>query len=435
MRLFLSAIFVGYCLFLPFFANAEFVRLSLPDAIKRGLSENRDISIAKERLIELEGLKAEALSSGLPQVSVNSGYSRAWKKQKVEIQGQIVTFGSFNTVTAGVGVSQLLWDGGRVLSAVRAARTEKAKGIENIRDAEQQVAYQIKETYYEILYTEKVIEVLKEQLKQLKGHLDAIKKRFKEGLESDFSLMRQNVEVSNIEPEIINAEKTRELLVNAMKIFLVIPQGDEFVPEGEFEYRSRVLPDIESLVEKAINRRPDLAAERLRARTLEQFVGMEKSGFWPNLNFTTNYESTLQADDFDFTQRKNSEAFSSAVNLTWTIFDGLKTSAKVKQARAKFYQQNLVATTKEDSVVKEVKDTHLAVLKSRESLATQQKTLELARKSSKIAGERFSAGLMSQLELNDTIEAQTKAEEFYLRAAFDCLISEAALETAVGGEL
>ena len=42
---------------------------------------------------------------------------------------------------------------------------------------------------------------------------------------------------------------------------------------------------------------------------------------------------------------------------------------------------------------------------------------------------------MSQLELNDTIDAQAKAEEQYLRATFDCLVAEAALEAAVGGDL
>ena len=52
-----------------------------------------------------------------------------------------------------------------------------------------------------------------------------------------------------------------------------------------------------------------------------------------------------------------------------------------------------------------------------------------------IAGERFEAGLMSQIELNDTITQQGKAEQLYLQATLDCLTAEAALERAVGGEL
>ena len=89
----------------------------------------------------------------------------------------------------------------------------------------------------------------------------------------------------------------------------------------------------------------------------------------------------------------------------------------------------------EDSVVREVADAHVSLERARQALATQDSSYATARRATAIAGERFEAGLMSQIELNDTITQQGKAEQLYLQATLDCLTAEAALERAVGGEL
>ena len=49
-----------------------------------------------------------------------------------------------------------------------------------------------------------------------------------------------------------------------------------------------------------------------------------------------------------------------------------------------------------------------------------------------IAGEQFAEGLVSQLELNDTILSQNKAERLYLKAVYDCIVADAGLKLAIG---
>ncbi|MFA4875085.1 MAG: TolC family protein [bacterium] len=420
---------------LPATAVAETWRLTLEQAVERGLQENRDISVVRERLAELEGMKGEARSEGLPHLNSTVEYQRMWRKPKMNINGQFFTVGTKNNYTASAGVDQLLWDGGRVIKAVKAARTELARGIENIRDAEAVVRFQVKETYYEILYMDKVIDVFDRELKQLRVHLGSIQTRFNQGIDSDYTLMRQQVQVSNIEPQIIDAKRNRELLKNGLKILLAIPPADEMSIAGEFDYHTKPMPDIAELAETAKSRRPDLLAERLRQKSLEQNVGIEKAGYWPKLNLNVFWAWQGQSDTPFPSSNEITDTLNSAFTLTWPIFDGLKTHSRVQQAKAKLMQQQYMTSELEDSVIRDVKDALETLVRARESLASQEKSLSLAKKSTAIAGERFEAGLMSQIELNDTINAQATAEQNYLRAAFDCMTAEAALEKATGGEL
>ena len=421
--------------FFPQGAHAEEWKLTLEQSVGRALEENRDIATARERLNEVIGMKGEARSMGLPQLTATGSYSRTWRRPEMIINGQKVEIGSNNYFQASAAVSQLLWDGGRVVKAVKAARTEELRGIETIRDAEEMVRFQVKQTYYQSLYMEKVIEVLERQLGTLKGHLGAIQTRYEKGIDSDYALMRQQVEVANIEPELIEAKRVNELLLNSLKVLLAIPPEDKFVPSDQFAYSARHTPEPEELAARAKSDRPDLAAEKLREQSLVQNVGVEKAGYWPTLSFNTSWQWQAYSGDWSITSNERTDSFQTGVGLSWAIFDGLKTASRVRQAKAKLLQQHYQTAQMQDVVAKEVLDARETLMRARQTLATQKTSYATARRATAIAGERFEAGLMSQIELNDTITQQARAEQLYLQATLDCLTAEAALEKAVGGQL
>lgn len=420
--------------FVPCVLCAEQWKLTVDAATERAISENRDVAIARERLAEFEGLKGEAISSAIPHVTANASYTRMWRKQEIAIQGQTFSLGTANTYNAGATLTQVLWDG-KVLKAVQAAREELISGMEHTRDVETQIKFIVRQTFYEILYSEKVVSVLEEQLKQLRAHLSSIRARYNKGLDSDYALMRQEVEVSNIEPQLIDSKRRVELLNNMMKVLLAIPPEDIFVANGSLRYMSTGVPDSWDLIDRAKMNRADLAAGKHHEKALEQGVGMEKAGYLPTLNFSSTFLWQGMSEGWHLSANERTDSLQSMFSFSWPIFDGLKTHARVRQARAKLLQQKYSNSQLEDNIVKDVRDSIETLVRSKEALKSQEKSYTLARKATKIAGERFAAGLMSQLELNDTIHAQSKAEQLYLQAVYDCIVSEAALARAVGGEL
>lgn len=431
----LSLLLLFSSLCVPLCLNAEPRKISIDEAISTAISQNRDIELAKQRLAELKGLELEALSTGLPQITGDTKYQKTWKIPNVTINGAEFKMGADNTYMAGAYLNQLIWNGGKVFKAVRAARNEEARGIENIKATELQVIFKVKQTFYEILYADKVIDVLKKQIRQLRSHLNSIQTRYSKGLDSDYALMRQSVEVTNVEPDLIEAERGREILINGLKILLAIPMTEDIRPEGKIDHHTKMVYDQEALIQKAIMNRPDLAAERKHEDALREMIGVEKAAYYPTLNFNTTYYWQGQSMGWDFGPDQKSDNLSSTIDLSWPLFDGLKTHSRIKQARSRFIQQHVSNSKLADEVTKDVQDAYISLEKARKALSSQQRALSLANKATGIASERFEAGLMSQLELIDTINSQARAEQQYLRAAYSCIESEAALELAVGGNL
>ena len=86
------------------------------------------------------GSRAEARAEAFPQLTGTASYTRMWRKPSIVINGQPITFGTDHNTIAAASVDQLLWDGGRVFKAMRAARSEERRGQELIRATEQQIA-------------------------------------------------------------------------------------------------------------------------------------------------------------------------------------------------------------------------------------------------------------------------------------------------------
>ncbi len=419
----------------PVCADAQVRKVTLNEALERAQTANRDIAAAKERLAEVEGLIGEARAMGLPQLTGTASYERTWRKPKMFINNQVFNVGSDNTYLAGAEVNQLLWDGGKVLKAIKAAKTERQSAVWNIKDVEAQIRLAVKQTFYQIIYTEKVIEVLKMQLAQLKEHLRAIQTRFGKGLDSDYTLMRQQVEVTNVEPQLLEAQRVHELLLNGLKVLMAVDPQEPIEVSGSLAFEPKQLPDAKAMIEKARATRPDLNAQRLREKSLEHGVGAEKSGYWPQFTFNTTYQWQGLTDNWSLSGNETADNLYSMIQMSWPIFDGLKTKSRVEQAKAKLLQQRVTNSQLEDSIVREVEDAVISLDKAQAAYRTQLGSFNLAKKATAIASERFGAGLMSQLELNDTINSQAQAEQLYLQALYECLAAEAVLEKAIGGAM
>jgi outer membrane protein TolC len=121
--------------------------------------------------------------------------------------------------------------------------------------------------------------------------------------------------------------------------------------------------------------------------------------------------------------------------VSWPIFDGLKTHYRVREANSELK----IATTQDlqlkANVASDVINTRATYDEAVKRESSQKKALGLAQKAVDIATVRFREGLMSQLELNDTILQRDQSDKLYAQAVYDCLEAEANIVRVVGGSL
>lgn len=416
------------------FAEGE-VKLSLQEAVERSLRANYDLKSAEEHLRELEAMIGEARAGALPQLNGTAGYDRYVRKPQIFLQEQRFTIGFNNTYAASLALTQPLYVAGKVYKALKAAESETAAGKSTLANLQEEIKLQVKKTYYQILLIGRAIEITKKTLKQLTDQLVTIKARFGKGLESDYTLMRQEVQVSNVEPELAAHEQQRVVLENTLKVLLAIPVGSGVTLTEDFKFAPKNVPNRDELVTTAIKERQDLAAGAAHIESLKQMVGIEKGGYLPTIKAVANLDWVGQADQFVIHSNDHYYSLDAGVELSWPIFDGLKTHYRVNQAKAKLKIEQNKELKLKDNVEGDVLNAHSKYLESVVRETAQKKSLNLAQKAVDISSLRFSEGLTSQLELNDTILQRDQAEKLYAQAVYDCLDTEATLLRLVGGKL
>jgi len=421
----------GFCL-LPGGLYAGTVKLTIKDAVELAVKANYDVNMTEARLNELEHYIGEVRSGALPKLSGTAAFKRNIKKPEIFINEQKFKLGFNNEFDTAVSFSQTIYAAGKVLKAIKAAKSETMSLKASLNDLREEIKLQVKNTFNQILLAERTIEISKKTLSQMRDQLSAIKKRYNEGLESDYTLMRQEVLVSNTLPEISQAETSKVVLLNLLKVLLAIPEDTEIELVGRLVTSGEGLPLRNGLVEKAIANRQDLASKKAHIDALRYNVGIEKGGFLPSFSAVSDFSYTGQSDDYKFGRDERAYAFSAGLQLSWPIFDGLKTYHRVKAAKAELKIASLEEAKLRSEISSNVLNAYSRFEEAQTREKSQKQSLELAQKAVNIAVTRFGSGLMSQLELNDTILSRDTADKLYAQAVYDCLSAEAELARVVG---
>ena len=132
-------------------------------------------------------------------------------------------------------------------------------------------------------------------------------------------------------------------------------------------------------------------------------------------------------------KKNNWESYYS-VNLVLTlpIFSGFSNSAKIAQTKSlikeiEFSQKGLI-----DMVKFEVNQAFLNLKQAKESLLSQEKNVDEAQESVRIAELNFSEGLATTLDVSSAQVALSQAKTNYSQALYDYVVSLAQLEKAMG---
>jgi len=415
--------------------SGEPLKLTLDQAIDIAMKANYDVKIAKERLAKLDATIGEARSAALPQLNGNAGYQRNFRFPQMVIAGQQFKIGFNNQYSASASFNQALYSAGKVMNALRAAKEETMSTEAILKDTREEITLQVKRTFYQILLTDKLIDIKEKTLKQLTDQLNAIQKRYDTGIDSDYTLMRQEVQTSNVQPELSAAKQQKVVFVNMLKDLLALPFNQDIELEGTLAFTKGELDGDDDLVMKALSKRQDVEAKTHHTRALKNVVGVEFGGYLPSVNLFSGINWQGQTDHWMLKSSDHFYAVDAGIGISVPIFDGLKTHYRISEAKSELKIASEEELKLKSNVASEVKNVRALFEEAVTREASQKKALDLAQKAVDIASLRFSQGLTSQLELNDTILQRDTADQLYAQALYDCLDAEATLLRVVGGEL
>jgi outer membrane protein TolC len=402
--------------------------LSLEEALSIALERQPQI---RARLGDYEAAKArvaQALSPLLPQLT---GSWTATRSQSVSLSTSATTgattpvvlsrdFG--DTSLAKLSLSQKLFDFGKNWAATDAAKANAGSSLEDLELQRDLIVLAVKESYYNILFSQRLMKVNRQALERAELNLRSAKGFFEVGTRPKSDVTRAEVDVANARLKIIQAKNAVRLARAALNTAMGIPVDSPTEVKDTLAYEPFPV-DQSLLVKEALSGRPEYRQIKVRVEAAEAGVRQAFRNFFPDLTGDA-FVGTTRAD--------MNEIWELGITLKWEIFDGGSKVAKYQEAKAGLEAAKARVHALELEIWKEVEQAHSDLIETEERIQAAQASVASAQENFKLAQGRFDAGVGTILELTDAQLALTQAQSTEAQALADFRIARSRLERALG---
>ncbi len=404
-------------------------KLSLQDALKLSVANNKTLQAALEERGVARGRVVEAMGEALPTAEVRAGYTRLDEVAGFNIGGQSVSLGDPDNYSVDLTVTQPLYRGGAISSAIRAARVYAVFTDEQVRGVTQQMFFDVAMAYYEVLLAQQLVEVAKDSVEASRHSLKLVESRKALGTATKLDVLRTQVELSNFQA----VEIKQRNLVNRGKTALLklmgVSQDSDIELAGKLTY-SEINPVYEDAVRVAFENRPDIFTAELQIRMQREAFNVAFSRYFPSLDaFYT--QTWSKPDPHNSMLVKWGDAWKAGVTLDWTLFD-LKREGRLMQEASLLRRDRIELIDAEERALREIQAAILTIQDAKEFVDSQRLNQKRAEEGLRLATVGQDQGINTEVEVYDARAALTLAKANYYQAIYDHTVARLILQRAMG---
>jgi outer membrane protein TolC len=414
------------------------IRLSLADAISRGLENSHRIAEAKARE---EGAKAAAATASLadrPVFAATGGYTRT--NHVVEFfvpQPDGTRFPIYPDIpdnfTTRLAFQWPIFTAGRTDALERAAEAEARAASADIETTRADLRLEITRAYWAAVTSRETVRVLEESQARAEAQLKDARQRFDVGLIPPNEVSSLEAQRSRERAQLIEAANLRDAALIDLRRLIgaepeVVIELTENIEAGA-PILSGAAPD---LVKQAIDARPERKALALRLDGVEERQKATLSATKPTIAITGGVDYAKPNRKIFPVTGQWRETWDVGVSVNWNFFDFGKANSQAAEAAA------LATATREriaefDSVVSaDVRQRLLDLESSQAMVRAASDAVRAAADARRVITDRFAAGVATSTDVLVAQVALLENELSRTRALATVRLAEARLQRSLG---
>lgn len=327
-----------------------------------------------------------------------------------------------NLLSETLTVSQVLYDGGRSQFGTRAAEIGTELATEGARQSRQQVAYQAATAYLGVLRAESLLQATLLTERQAHEHLKDTLLREKTGAGAHFDTLQAQTALANTQQRVIQARNAVRLSRLALGTATHQPLGGRPLDPAP------TLPIVtadDAAIMRGIDQRPEVQMAT-RQRELDR-IGTEIT--------SRDRQPVMAAQGILAANGTQLPAYILMGSVSWTLFDGGKTEALVRQGEKNVEADEANLKTMRDGLRLEVQRAIAEREEARDRILVAEQGLKTAQAGTDLARLRYTEGAGTGTEVLDATSALSQAQAAYIQATYDELTAELNLAKALGIDL
>ncbi|MDD3149766.1 MAG: TolC family protein [Candidatus Gastranaerophilales bacterium] len=388
-------------------------KLTLEECIELAIENNPNIQAARSTAKTYDGKIGQAKSDYMPQVNLSSGYDRS--KQQVN------TLDSYQN---SVSLNQLIYDFGKTSTFVKIQKLGQEASNTNIDDVVNNIVYEVKSSYYKVLYTLKTKEVYAQSVEQYEEQLKQANAFYEEGLKPKIDVITAEVNLSNAKFNYIKSENEVSNAYADLNYTIGLQETLSYQLADNLDFGNYDMA-LNDALKVAYEGRPDLKGEITKETIALESVKLAKKDYYPRLNASSGYG--LGGRDFPL-----DSSWSVGASITLPVFNGLLTHNKVKEAKANLEVAQSNLEILKLNIFKDVQKAHIAFTEARKRIPVAEKTVEQAKEGYEMASGRYEVGIGNSIEVKDAEVTYSNAKLTYYETLYDYNVAKSNLEKVIG---
>lgn len=404
--------------------------LTLPEGLRIVTEESRVLKITRqeESISEADTLLAKAKM--LPEINASVDQTFLAHQPTAIFGVQSVPTSNKDFYTYSLSVQQTLYDfKGNVskYEASKAVLETKRLDTKRVRNL---VAIQFALIYFDVLESEKLIQIAEKEVERLEGHLRDAQSLYAEGVITKNDLLQAEVRLSDARQRLVSARNNRAINVSRLNAALARPLNidlrvmDITAIPGDY-----AIPELEKKWEVALKNRLEMKIVDETLRSLDLGAVSVRSEYYPKFFVTGGY------DFMENRYQLHEGNWQLIVGMSLNIFKGGSTRAQLSKIENQKLQLLQQRAKLEDDIRLEVERYVLDLKDARERVAVTKEAVGQAEENLRINRIRYTEGVGTATDVLDAVALMTVAGTNYYKALYDLQRAEAAVLYAQGQDL
>lgn len=396
--------------------------ITLEDCLKYALGNNPRIQSAMQDVFASDARIRQTWSSYFPQFSWQSGYSRIRQLQLSDVFDENLIFNYW--VLGQISASQMLYDFGVTQNQVTIRKLDNLGYKIILTGTINDVVYQVKNAYYNLLYAIEAKKVAEETVKNYENFYEQAKAFYLVGNKPKVDVTIAEVNLSNSKLTLIQAENSVDIAMAQLNNVMGLPYSNKYIPAEILRYNA-----CDITIDKAISitkkSRPEFQLAEVKVEQAKQNVKLVKKSYFPQ--FTV--EGQFQIGGAHPT---SNYGYNFGGYLNFPTINGMLIKHEIREANALYSKQQSEAINTKNNIFYEVQNAYYKLVEKKKQIPVAYLGMKQARQNCELSTGRYKVGVGNPVEMRDAQNQYENAQLKYYQTLYEYNSSRANLEKSMG---
>ena len=437
-----SRLFVALLACMPaVISAADSVTLTLPEAVRLALAQNRALKIARLKIQEKEQKQAGARADYFPRLRNESTFLHTTSVENIEIprgafgavpnaglvpaQDILINQGNQTFETIGTGLTQPLTPLIRIRQENRIAASEVAVSRDDVKKAENQIALKVHEVYYGILIGGLQKHAAQQDNVFARTRLRESQEGVRDGNALNVDVLDSQAGLLQTEQSLLTIDFRLSDLNMELDDLLGIPLGTQLVL-SPVEVTNPADLSREETLRIAFATNPEIASAMQTVEQAKAALTVAKSAYIPDVSVFArqSYQNGVPFLVHNF------GTFGVAMN--YDVFDFGKRRAAIREREAQLAQAQQNVERLKEAIGVEIEQSANKVERTKRMLQVAAEVVRLRTESERVADNQLKQGVILVSARRQASAASSKAQADLLQAQLAYMLAQAELQQTMG---